>query len=365
LTTRRAIHLVFALATFVVLGATSPAARATGSQIRMTEEEARARASFRYVHMSNEEAFAELDRRGAPYKKLERVAGVRAPVRLTGPLHGVDIHSSLDPELRAESPFEVLDARLALALDDFAVLLERHDIVELVHFTMYRPNVAKPGSELELAHDEPEDAAQKPAQKQSSKAAKSKGKGKGKKLGKDTSKRSGKKARSTKQKKGPAAKKEAAKKEAAKKDAGAKKVAAKKAAKKGAVKDAAKRAKKDDDEDDEPVAPVKKARWAPPGTRHPAGLAIDVGALRKRDGTWLRVAQHFKGHIGAATCGAPSNATSDDSAPMTEGAELRAIACSSVAEGIFTYVLTPNHDAAHFDHFHMEIRPDTLWAFVR
>ena len=41
---------------------------------------------------------------------------------------------------------------------------------------------------------------------------------------------------------------------------------------------------------------IHQTSWAPPGTRHPAGLAIDVGLLRKRDGPWLNVAAHF--HIG-------------------------------------------------------------------
>jgi hypothetical protein len=38
---------------------------------------------------------------------------------------------------------------------------------------------------------------------------------------------------------------------------------------------------------------VSAQTWAPPGTRHPAGLAIDVALLHKKDGTWLSVASHF------------------------------------------------------------------------
>src|SRR5262249_51962934 len=86
--------------------------------------------------------------------------GVRAPVRLTGRLHGVWFHSSLPADERQHSLFEVLDARLALALDDFAAVLERHDIDEVVHFTMYRPNGAAPEHGVQ---DEPAEAARHPA----------------------------------------------------------------------------------------------------------------------------------------------------------------------------------------------------------
>lgn len=40
--------------------------------------------------------------------------------------------------------FEILDGRLALTLDDFSRILAAHDVVELVHFTMYRPPTETP-----------------------------------------------------------------------------------------------------------------------------------------------------------------------------------------------------------------------------
>jgi hypothetical protein len=102
--------------------------------------------------------------------------------------------------------------------------------------------------------------------------------------------------------------------------------------------------------------PRPRGTWAPPGTRHPAGLAIDVGLLHKRDGTWLSVESHFHGHIGAKTCG--------EGAVLPEEArarELRELVCESQSGGIFTYVLTPNYNAAHADHYHMEIKPGVHW----
>jgi hypothetical protein len=94
-------------------------------------------------------------------------------------------------------------------------------------------------------------------------------------------------------------------------------------------------------------------------SRHPAGLAIDVAAFRKRDGTWLRVADQFYGRIGARTCGAgaPRPAYSD-------ARELRSIVCEAADAKVFTYVLTPNYNAAHRDHFHLEVKGGVPWVLV-
>jgi hypothetical protein len=110
---------------------------------------------------------------------------------------------------------------------------------------------------------------------------------------------------------------------------------------------------------EEKPAPTTNPAWAPPGTRHPAGLAIDVGKLRKKDGTWISVLDHFHGKIGDKVCG--------DAAPVPESAqarELRTIVCESLSDHVFTYVLTPNYNAAHADHFHMEIKPGVKWFLV-
>jgi hypothetical protein len=201
--------------------------------------------AFRYANLSDEEALAELARRGIAWRPARPpIPSVRTPIRLAGPLRGVSIHSSLPPAERADSAFEILDARLALALDDFCALLGRHDIVELVHYTMYRPPAGTPAE----------------AQKQ---------------------------------------------------------------------------------------------------IRHPAGLAVDVGAFRKRDGSWLAVGPHWPSNIGAKTCG--------DGAVehwTREARELVSIVCEANDERIFHFALTPDFDAAHADHVHLEIKPQARWFIV-
>jgi hypothetical protein len=209
-------------------------------------EIAESKKAFLYANLSDEQALAELTRRNIPFVTARApMPGVRTPIRLTGPLHGVTIRSTLPPAQRRTTFFEILDARLAIALDDFCALLARHDVVELVHFTMYRP----PG---ELPPN-----------------------------------------------------------------------------------------------------------FGEPLTRHPGGLAIDLGALRKRDGNLLAVGPHWPSNIGAKTCG-------DGAEQLWErpGRELLSIVCEASDEGLFHYILTPRFDSAHGDHLHLEIKPETRWFLV-
>jgi hypothetical protein len=293
--------------------------------------------AYRYANLTDEQAFAELDLRNVGYKRVAPVGGVRAPIRLTGPLHGVRIHSSLPEAERAHSPFEILDARLALALDDFAALLERHDVDELVHYTMYRPNVPKEPPRLETS-----DHSEAGTTRATGPAARE--------LGKDPPRAKGgrelvgKRSAARKQKNATANEPKAPRKRGA---AAAPRPGARP---KGAA------AKKPADANKPEERSAARGRWAPPGTRHPAGLAIDVAAVHKRDGRWLSVASHFQGRIGARTCG--PGARTPQSA---EARELWSIVCEAAELGLFTYVLTPNYDAAHADHFHMEIKPAVRW----
>jgi hypothetical protein len=207
------------------------------------ESEARGSIAYRYANLDNERAYAELDRRAVRYRRMtDPVPGVRAPIRLLGPLRGVLIHSVLPEAERAASAYEILDARLALALYDFCLILSHHDVVEVVHFTMYRPPQQNP--------EDPEH----------------------------------------------------------------------------------------------------------PQTRHPGGLAIDLRAMRKADGTWLSVGPHWEGSIGAKTCGAGARKLIPRRAR-----ELRSILCEANDQRLFHYMLSPHFDEAHDDHMHLEIKPGVKW----
>ena len=253
--------------------------------------------AYRYANMGVADALAQLDRRKILYQQVDPIGRVRTPIRLTGRLRGVHIHSALPEADRPTTPFELCDVRLALVLDDFSALLARHDIVEVVHYTMYRPSVG-PRAMGEAVSGVALPAGQRSAKRGSNKSS---ARGKKKPNGRGATPRSRGKAR--------------------------------------------------------PASPPPAGTGRGPiVSRHPDGLAIDVGAFIKRDGTVLSVASHFRGTIGAPTCG-PGVAVPQDE----HARELRNIVCESFDRKLFTYVLTPNFDAPHQDHFHMEIKPGVRW----
>jgi len=94
--------------------------------------------AYRYGMMSAATCEAELTSRKIPFVREAATRGVRAPVRLTGPLHGVEFRTNLRERARASTPWEIGDCRLVLALDDFARILERHEVIGVRHYSMYR-----------------------------------------------------------------------------------------------------------------------------------------------------------------------------------------------------------------------------------
>jgi hypothetical protein len=186
----------------------------------------------------------ELGARGITFRRVDEVRGVAEPLRLEGPLHGVTFHSGIAAADRATSLYEIIDCRLALALDDFARQLATHDVVEVVHLSIYRP------------------------------------------------------------------------------------------------------------------PPARASRATSP---HAHALAIDAASFVKRDGTTLRVERDFHGRIGAPTCGGTAGPT-----PATaEALELRKIVCDAAGARLFNVALTPDFNWKHRNHFHLEVRADTKWFYLR
>ena len=244
---KRLLRNLVAPAIGVLLGASSAStAQASNKYLDIPPEDtAKKTRAYKYANLSNEEALAELKRRGVPFKRVKAVAGVRLPIRLTGRLHGVWIHSVLPAAQRKTTPFEILDGRLAIALDDFSKLLHAHGFVEVVHFTMYRP-----------PHN----------------------------------------------------------------------------------------------------GPSKKGKYL---HRHPGGMAIDLGAMKKRTGHWIAVGPHWPGQIGAKSCGDGGRKLHG-----RRGRELLSVACEASDLRIFHYMLTPHFDEAHSDHLHLEIKTGVKWFLV-
>jgi hypothetical protein len=203
-----------------------------------TEDWTKQSPAYRYANADDDQVRAWIAERRIPFVELaDAVPGVRLPGRLNGTLHGVLVHGT-DPRHVDDSPYEIIDGRLALALDDFCEVLAEHDIVELLHLTIFRPN---------------RNATQ-------------------------------------------------------------------------------------------------------PQMRHPGALAIDVGALKRSDGEWLRVKRDFDPAPGQKTCGPGAKHPESDAGQL-----LQRLVCTARERGIFHYALTPHFDAAHADHFHLEIKPAVKW----
>jgi hypothetical protein len=90
---------------------------------------------------------------------------------------------------------------------------------------------------------------------------------------------------------------------------------------------------------------------------HTFGLALDFAVFTTATGT-LTVATDFDVSPAYETCAAP--------APSGEKARvLLEIACELAQSHRLSTVLTPNYNAGHRDHFHVDIRPDDPRFFVR
>ena len=95
-------------------------------------------------------------------------------------------------------------------------------------------------------------------------------------------------------------------------------------------------------------------------TGHRGGMAIDAALFRRRDGSTLSVLKDWKGRRRARVCGPRAKKG------RTQGARLlREIVCRADRRGLFHVLLTPNKDRAHRDHFHMEVRPEVRWLYLR
>jgi hypothetical protein len=200
--------------------------------------------AVRYAALDASACEAELTARAVPFAPVDRARGVLAPIRLTGPVHGVSFHSGLAAGARGASPYEILDCRLALALDDFTRVLARHGVTEVVHLSMYRP-------------------------------------------------------------------------------------------------------------------PPRGWSDGRIGSRHDGGLALDAATFLKEDGTSLDVNRDFAGKIGQTTCG--PNAVQP---PTVASAELRSIVCEAAEEHLFNVELTPDYNAKHKNHFHLEVTAKVKWFLV-
>jgi len=89
------------------------------------------------------------------------------------------------------------------------------------------------------------------------------------------------------------------------------------------------------------------------GKQHCAALAVDIAAFKRSDGSVLSVERDFHGRVGLSTCTARP-------APN----ELWSIVCDAADRGLFNVILSPNYNAQHFNHLHVEVTPQAAWMLV-
>jgi hypothetical protein len=116
--------------------------------------DATASPAYHYGSLAPADCVAELTRRSIPFV-AETARGVAAPVRLTGPLHGVEFHANgVAAKDRATTSYDIADCSLVLALDDFSEILHDHDIVEVRHYSIYRaPSASWPEDKVATRHN--------------------------------------------------------------------------------------------------------------------------------------------------------------------------------------------------------------------
>jgi hypothetical protein len=87
-------------------------------------------------------------------------------------------------------------------------------------------------------------------------------------------------------------------------------------------------------------------------SQHAFARAIDLHELRTVDGDRYNVETDFRRRDGETCPGPPGS---------SDNAILYRIACELWAEGIFQIVLTPNYNAAHRNHFHVDLTPGSMF----
>ena len=87
-------------------------------------------------------------------------------------------------------------------------------------------------------------------------------------------------------------------------------------------------------------------------SQHSYGLAADLTRFKRADGTELVIERDFQGAIGEPVCGEGAHAPDGLS---NDAVLLRDLICDVARSAVFHHILTPNHDQAHHDHFHLDI----------
>jgi hypothetical protein len=95
--------------------------------------------SAKYANLTADACRSELAKRKIAFVPVAEARGVLAPVRISDGIDGVIYRTALPRKKGIDSPWEVFDCRLVLALADFTKILKQHHIDEVRIFSSWRP----------------------------------------------------------------------------------------------------------------------------------------------------------------------------------------------------------------------------------
>jgi hypothetical protein len=95
--------------------------------------------AYKIAQLDRKSCLAELERRQIAYQLEAEAPGVRTPVRLKGAIGDVQFSTGASGANREKTPYEVLDCRLVVALDEWRSVLAAHGVKDIVFSSGWRP----------------------------------------------------------------------------------------------------------------------------------------------------------------------------------------------------------------------------------
>ena len=105
--------------------------------------------AYKIAQLDRKTCLAELTHREIAFEVESDAPGVRAPIRLKGPIAGIRFTTGMSGAERDRVPYEVLDCRLVLALHEWTQVLSAHGISDVVFSSGWRPSAKLAGDAVE------------------------------------------------------------------------------------------------------------------------------------------------------------------------------------------------------------------------
>jgi len=98
--------------------------------------------AYKIAQLDRKSCLLELSRRQIAYKLEDEAPGVKTPIRLKGALGRIRFGTGYSESERERLPYEILDCRLVVALDEWTSVLEAHGVSDVIFSSGFRPSKA-------------------------------------------------------------------------------------------------------------------------------------------------------------------------------------------------------------------------------